>query len=231
MNEGAVRFYKKLKLKNFKPQNICEVGVYLPQDSNIFHFINEGIETTLIEADPIYAQNSRDYFSDKTNLNIIEAAIFDYSGKVELCKHKSSTFVSQLKSSPALINDNYEVDCGEKFIANSMVFSEIDKGVFDLISIDIEGAEWYVIKHMISRPKVISIETHGKYYTNPNINDILKWMKTNDYILWYKDLSDSVYIKKGIFNISLLEKLQLFGRSIWINTLKKKRLLKKMIKY
>jgi hypothetical protein len=81
------------------------------------------------------------------------------------------------------VNDYFRVNEEDKFVANSIIFSEIDKGTFDLISIDIEGAEWYVIKHMISRPNIISIETHGKFYTNPNIREIKNWMQLNNYTL------------------------------------------------
>lgn len=226
MNKGAIRLYKKIKSKDYNPENICEVGVYLPQESNLLNFINEDIKTTLVEANPEYVKNIRSFFSEKKNVKIIEAAVFDFNGKIELCKKGASSFISELKSSPAIINDHYKKD-GEKFIANSIVFSEIDHGDFDLVSVDIEGAEWYVIKHMISRPKVISIETHGKYYTNPNILDIEKWMKSNDYMIWYKDESDSIYVKNGIFEISFLEKIQLVLRNLKINIHKQEKILKK----
>jgi hypothetical protein len=62
MNKGAKRFYNQLKLKNYRPNHICEVGVYLPQESNVIDFINEDIETTLIEADPVYVQNILSFF-------------------------------------------------------------------------------------------------------------------------------------------------------------------------
>jgi hypothetical protein len=42
-----------------------------------------------------------------------------------------------------------------------------------LLSVDTEGCEWYALKNLKSRPKVISLETHGKYYTNAYIKEIL----------------------------------------------------------
>ena len=230
MNKGALRFYKKIRDKKYNPKNICEIGVYLPQESNVIGFINENIQTTLIEADPVYVSNIKDYFAERNNITVIEAAVFDFKGEVELCKRASSTFISQLKSSPAMVNDDCNVSDEEKFTANSIVFSEVDKGTFDLVSIDIEGAEWYVIKYMISRPDIISIETHGKYYTNPNIIEIINWMRTNNYIEWYKDKSDTIYIKRGVFPVSIYEKLQLFFVGIVNNILKMKKLIKKYLK-
>jgi hypothetical protein len=72
-------------------------------------------------------------------------------------------------------------------------------------------------------PDIISIETHGKYYTNPNIADITGWMKANNYILWYKDNSDSIYVKEGVFEISLSEKVQLLLKDMAISFVKMKR--------
>jgi FkbM family methyltransferase len=227
---GAVRLYSKLSQKAYKPKNICEIGVYLPEESNILGFINDNISTTLVEADPNYVIKLKNYFSNKPIVKIIEAAVFDFNGKIELSKRDASTFISQLESSPAMINDNCEVETTEKFIANSIIFSEIDNGDFDLISIDIEGAEWYVIKHLVSRPDVISIETHGKYYTNHFINEILDWMKINNYRVWYKDGSDTVFVKSKVFDISIIEKFQLMMRNLSIYLLKNKKHLKKIFK-
>jgi FkbM family methyltransferase len=228
MNKAATRLYTKLKSKGYYPRNICEVGVFLPEQSNLLGFIFDDVKTTLVEAHPEYVIKIRDYFSERNNITVIEAAVCDFKGKVELIKRESSTFISQLKSSPALINDNYKIDDKDKFIADSILFSEIDSGNFDVLSIDIEGAEWYVIKYMVSRPEVISIETHGKYYTNPFISEIKEWMVKNNYLQWYKDGSDTVYIKGGVFSISFIERVQLCFKDISISLLKRKRILKKL---
>ncbi len=226
MNKGSIRLYNKLKKKRYCPENICEVGVYLPEESNLIRFINEGITVTLVEADPTYIAKINKYFENHKNVSVIEAAVFDFHGKIELSRRESSTFISQLESSPALINDNYKINETDKFIANSILFSEIDNAKFDLISIDIEGAEWYVIKHMISRPNIISIETHGKYYTNAKIDLIERWMSDNNYVPWYKDESDTVFIIKGTFRITTKEKLQIFAKNIVIDMVKKKKAIK-----
>ena len=60
-----------------------------------------------------------------------------------------------------------------------------------------------MLKYLRSQPKVLSIETHGKYYTNPFIQNINAWLKKHKYVLWYKEDSDSVYIKEGLFTVSV----------------------------
>ena len=62
MNKGAIRFYNKLKNKKYKPQRICEVGVYLPEESNIIGFIRDNVATTLVEANPKYVLKINEYF-------------------------------------------------------------------------------------------------------------------------------------------------------------------------
>ena len=76
---------------------------------------------------------------------------------------------------------------------------------------------------MVSRPNIISIETHGGYYTNPYIKDIKRWMNHNRYIIWFKDNSDSVFVKKGVINISYVDNLLLFLKNIHL-------LIRKIIK-
>lgn len=203
------RLYKKLQRKNIRFSHVCEVGVYHPEYSNIIDFIREGIKTTLVEADPESVKKIRNFFSGD-NVHIFPVAVWDYDGVISFSKAKASTFVSSLTQSPALVNDKYEIKESETFEAECRQFSSIDDGTIELLSADIEGAEWYVLKTMQSRPKIISIETHGKYYTNPFISQIKQWMDEQQYLLWYKDRSDSVYVRKDIFRPALNDKLATF---------------------
>jgi len=204
---SEIRLYNKLKEKNIFVSNVCEVGVYLPDASAVKEFIVNGINATLIEADPDYCKAINVHFGQYDNLTVYNIALYDYEGTVELCKKKSSTFLKELQVSPAIVNDNYSVDKGEFFTVNCARFSTIDKGNFDLVSIDIEGAEWFVIKHMISRPTVLAIETHGKYYTNPYLENILAWTKDNHYKVWYKDNSDTIFVREDLVNVTVFDKI------------------------
>lgn len=227
VNKGAEILYKKVKAKGIALNSICEVGVYLPEESNVIGFINDGINALLVEADPVYSEKSRLYFEGINNIEIKQVAVYDFDGEIELCRRESSTFIRELQSSPALVNDKWMIENSEFFIAKTLTFDKIDPGNLDLISIDIEGADWFVLKYMISRPKVISIETHGKYYTNPKLNEILEWMELNDYAIWYKGDSDTVFLKSGICRISLAEKIGIILKNISIRMIKMKRIFRK----
>lgn len=225
-NRYMTTLYKRLKQKNVTFGQVCEVGVYVPTVSNIGDFIKDGLPATLVEADPDIAIEIEEYFKDY-NIVVYPFAMWDYSGTLQLSKAAASTFVSALTSSPALENDGFQVKAETTFDVPCKRFSEIDTGKFDLLSIDIEGSEWYVLKYMVSRPKVISVETHGKFYINPFIKEITKWMEDNDYLIWYKDRSDSVYIKRGFFEITVYEKISLRLKNSWLDLRRQKRHFKR----
>lgn len=197
-NSPLKKIYKNLKARNITFHHVCEVGVYLPETSNIVDFIKDGIRATLVEADPVTIEKIKVYFSDY-NIELFPVAVWDYNGTIKLSKAAASTFVSELKGSPAIINDHYKVNEENTFEVPCKVFSDIDDGTIDLLSIDIEGGEWYVIKHLKSRPAIISVETHGKYYTNPFITEITTWMSKENYVIWYKDRSDTVFVRENVF--------------------------------
>lgn len=211
------KIFRKCHQKSFSPQHIVEVGVYLPETSNIIDFIKQGIRTTLVEPDPNTVEKIQSFFKDFNNITLHPVAVFDHQGTLTLVKREASTFASELSASPALINDKYTVQNEDKFDVPCVTFDQIDDGSIDLLSVDIEGSEWYVIKFMKSRPKVLSIETHGKLYVNPFLKEILNWIKEENYQIWYKDRSDTIFVKNGTFKISPEEKIALVWKSFLIN--------------
>lgn len=200
------KIYRNSKKKNLAFHHVCEVGVYLPETSNIFDFIKDGVRATLVEADPVTIEKIKDFFKGD-NIQLFPVAVWDFNGRIKLAKIEASSFITELKSSPALINEKYKVSEENTVEVPCMVFSDIDDGTIDLLSIDIEGGEWYVIKHLKSRPKIISVETHGKYYTNPFIDEIRNWMHNENYVTWYKDKSDTVFVNANTFLPNTLDKI------------------------
>lgn len=224
-----ILFYK-VSQKGLAPKHVAEVGVYLPETSNIGAFAKSGVKSTFVEPDPSSVEATEKYFKDYENVKIYPVAVFDKSGRVELVQRKASTYLKVLESSPAIVNDEYEINDKDMFTVNAVTFDEIDDGSIDLLSIDIEGGEWFVIKHMRSRPMILSIETHGAMYTNPYINEINKWISENNYVVWYVDSSDTVYVKQGLFDITFFDKLTLFIKRIFLGYKKYKKTIKRKIK-
>ncbi len=223
--------YQKVDAKGFKPSHVAEIGVWHPSTSNIYKYIQDGVRTTLVEPDPESIGLIKEKFSNNRNVSLHEVAICDFNGQVDLCKRESSTFISNLSSSPALVNDNCDIQKSEQFTADAKLFSEIDDGTIELISIDTEGSEWFAIKNMISRPVVVSIETHGGMYTNPYLGELLKWMQDNHYTLWYKDKSDSVFVMTNVVPVTFTDKLRLFKSNLAIALKSRKKRVTKKIKH
>ncbi len=220
------QIYRMCKSRALTINHACEVGVYMPETSNIADFIREKTRATLVEPDPESIEAIHSYFGNAVDIKIFPYAIYDYNGTLELVKRKASTYVSLLSNSPAVLNDHYQINEQDKFTVECKKFNEIDDGTIDLLAADIEGCEWYVVKNLRSRPKVISLETHGKAYVNPYMPEISKWMKENGYSIWYKNGTDSVYLKGGVIKFSLVDKARLRIQNVAIAFLRYKRLIK-----
>jgi FkbM family methyltransferase len=209
------KIHRKTVAKKIEIKQVCEVGVFLPEMSNILDFIvADLLPTMLVEPDPKCIEAIRNYFGGYENVTVQPVAVYDHHGFLELVQRNASTFVSDLPYSPAQVNDDYQICKEDVFKVPCIRFDEIDNGAIDLLSIDTEGSEWYVLKYLKSRPAVISVETHGKSYVNPFFSEIRVWMETNGYDRWYMDNTDTVYYKKGVFEPSGGEKLQLWVKSL-----------------
>jgi len=201
--------YKKCRSAGLRPMHVAEVGVHLPEMSNVLDFIREGIRTTLVEPDPAMGRRIRTYFADQPLVTLHEVAASDEMGTIELVQRGPSTFMRQLALSPALANDQYTIRPEDCFTVAAVPFSQLDDGTIDLLSVDIEGGEWFVVKHLRSRPAVISLETHSKFYDNPFLPQILGWMARNQYRIWYKDDTDTVFIRTDAWPATVSETLRL----------------------
>ena len=202
--------YKKFLAKRITVRHVCEVGVFMPEMSNILDFIvTEKIRTTLVEPDPKSIAAIRKYFAGYPNVTLLPYAVYDHHGQLELVQRNASTFVSTLPYSPAQVNDQYHIRKEDTFTVECRTFNELDDGSIDLLSVDTEGSEWYVIQNLVSRPVVISVETHGKLYRNPFYKEIDAWMATNGYERWLMNGADTVYCRKGAFPVTQGEKFRL----------------------
>jgi hypothetical protein len=61
-----------------------------------------------------------------------------------------------------------------------ITLDSIDPADIDILLVHVEGAEYYVIKHLLSRPKIIVLETHYRNFVNPYMREIDHWMAGND---------------------------------------------------
>ncbi|MDJ0757934.1 MAG: FkbM family methyltransferase [Woeseiaceae bacterium] len=214
--EEQKELYRRLEAKDFKPTHVAEVGVYLPETSNVIDYIRAGVRATLVEPDPVSLKKIHTMFGDSPNVSIVEVAVYDRVGQITLSQRDASTFVSDLEASPAIVNDGYQQSEEDQFTVDCTTFDRIDDESIDLLSVDTEGSEWYVLETMRSRPRVISIETHGARYVNPHIDKIQAWMRDNGYVIFYKNRTDSVYVQPDAIKVSLPERIGTQIKSAWL---------------
>ncbi len=202
----ATEITKKIKREGLRFAHAAEVGVFYPQNCNFYDLIDHELRCTLVEPHPKFADAIRSHFAKFPNVTCHQAAIFEKETTVELVEGSASSYLKSLPDSPGISNDAQTPEQKSSLQVRAVPFSKIDDGSIDLLSVDTEGSEWFVIQTMTSRPKVISLETHGGAYLNPYIKEIEDWMEKNRYELWFLTRTDSVYVKCGVVRLSFLQR-------------------------
>ena len=185
--------YTNVRAAGLTVSHACEVGVFLPDTSNVLGWIQDGTRTTLVECDPAVVTALHARFDAMPNVHILPVAVADEASTLTFYRTGASTFGSNVPSSPALVNDGYKPSERDVFTVPAVTFDTIDDSSIDVLSVDVEGGEWYVLRHLHSRPQVICVETHGKRYVNPFLREITEWTQANGYGSWYFDDCDTVY--------------------------------------
>jgi len=187
---------------------VAEVGVGSPRTSQVRGFVADGTRCTLVEPEPRSVAEIRSAWSRKDNVTLHEVAVLDRDGPVDLLQRGPSTFVADLEVVPAIVNDGYAPVPEDRFAVPAVRFEEIDDGTIDLLAVDVEGSEWFVIRGLTSRPAVISVETHGARYTHARLREISAWMSSNGYRTWYKTKTDTVFVLPASIRVGIVDHLK-----------------------
>ena len=178
-----------IKIMNFSPEVMMEVGVNTPSKCRLRNFENSN--RILVEPLPDCAELLRNEIFPAT---VLELAIGNKIGKSAFVSNCQLSRISDTNVSPA----SYRRIGQETTIEVQVVpFCHIDPGNIDVLLIDTEGSEWEVFRTMISKPKIIVVETHSvkSKYRNSNLALIEMWFKTNGYGKIRGDSSDSWYVR------------------------------------
>jgi len=190
--------FKDTTLRSLLPKNpICmEIGVGPLDQCRLRTFIEEGIECHLVEALWKYGRVLYSQYQHLKNVHLYPFAACDQRGPLTLFDRGEGSWLVDLPASPDTMNNAVEIDPEYCNTVPGITIDMIDTGELDLLLVDIEGAEWWVLKHLVSHPKVIVLETHltGGSYINPYMIEIERWMEENGYVLQDKNISDSLYI-------------------------------------
>jgi FkbM family methyltransferase len=178
-----------------RPKHIVEVGAFKSDHIVSLPFIyDRKCRIQLIEPNPHSLAELQQAFSGFSNVKIHGCAIAESDGELTLLVPRveegnpdaeASAFVSALPSSPYMRRKA----CGPTedvtpVVVPAVTFDKFDDGTIEGLMVDTEGAEWYVIQRLLSRPSVICVEMEGPCgYKNPNFEKITEWMRSENYRL------------------------------------------------
>lgn len=176
---------------------LAEVGVGpLDMSFGALHWNNPGIHVLLFEPHPVYATELKAAAGARSNVELFNVAIGDENGQLELSDEGTSSSLSGV-ASPLAQQDRKKTD--KVFTVDVRKISDFDKGDIDYLRVDTEGAEWFCLKHLISRPREIVVEmyTDSALYINPHFYEIEEWAAQNNYKRVHFHDSDFIYARQS----------------------------------
>lgn len=173
---------------------LVEIGPGHPTMVRLGEFIKKGNEVLLVEANPRFAQLLQTAYPAT---KILHAAITENAGPVKVYEQEASSFVQGIIS-PAKVNDGYTENDKDAYEVRGITMDMIDPGTIDVLLADVEGSEWFCLKHLKSRPAVIILELFGWQYVNPYIREIEEWVRVNGYTYKDRDQTDALFIKSTL---------------------------------
>ena len=181
----------------------CEVGVYFWNEngknySRLSQQVDDNKKVILVEPLPRCVDNIKLYTENKKNVILYPYAISNHNGETTIYDQGAGAFIQEVmgKTPHDVFWANNEIKKGINI--KTVTFDQIDPGNIDVLFIDTEGSEYFVLENLKSKPKIIAIETHyneyNNHYINPYMEKIQNWMDNNNYNVWYTTESDTYYI-------------------------------------
>ena len=187
-----------------KPRRVAEVGVNEPDKCSVASFLRDGIPGMLVEPLPWCAEHLRAEFP---NTQVIEGAIGDGKGKVLLYDRGEGSWIADVPDGCApdehvghtgMKRSEFE-ECYVRPVL-SYRWQELDPGDIDILCVDTEGAEWFVVREMQSRPCLVRLEMHFTHsgWRNPYDAQIRGRMADMGYEVLGADVSDVLWARRTL---------------------------------
>jgi FkbM family methyltransferase len=182
--------------RDFKLKNIFDIGFGI-SDNNFYEYENSDINYQFFEPNILYFNQLIIKFGKYKNIKLHNCAIFDENKIVDFYLDGAYSFVGgvycqaqrQLKNNAEVLLNKTRI----KILGNKI--SEFDSGNIDFLSLDCEGCEWFALKHLISRPKIIRLVNFCEGgYCNIFNKEIQFWIFKENYRIAFSDNpADCVY--------------------------------------
>jgi hypothetical protein len=180
----------------YNVRKAMEIGVGPVAKCRLLEMIESGYECHLVEGLPRFQNQIRRCLSAKPNVKLHPVIISNEVGTEQLFDRGEGSWITKLPDSPDTMNNGVSVDPKYCTDVEAITLDMIDPGDIDMMLIDTEGAEWYALERMISRPRVIVIETHLIFheYINPYMTEIEAWMSSNGYTKLATEQADTMWV-------------------------------------
>lgn len=173
---------------------LCEVGVGpMGMAFSALVWQDPRIEILAFEPLPRYYEEVLAAAAGRPNVKLYNVAIGDEDGTTILYDEGTSSSLAGV-SSPSMQHKGELVERAG-YTVDVKRISHYDHGQIDLLRVDIEGNEWFALKHLVSRPRQIVIEMYNNLatYINPYLYEITEWARREGYRLVSVRDSDFVY--------------------------------------
>lgn len=197
-------------LLKFKPKKILEIGIGTTDGVQSLEFILNGAKAKIFEPHPVFYKELATDLEHLPNLKIYNQGIYKEKGKKKFYDKWACTFIGEMYDhSGAKIQDSYVLDEKDAFECEVDTIDNYDDGDVDLLCMDCESCEWFVLEKLKSRPSVIQIETHSYYSTyHPfEFEKIKRWFQDNRYSIMATNESDCIYVKSDL--LLALDKIEI----------------------
>ena len=186
---------------------LCEVGTHFWADCRLVKEVLEGKQVMLVEALPQCVADLKLFCVGRENVEIHEVAVADFNGKEKfytddlLASFSGSVMRWDIESVLKCPMRNGFQEFNNVLEVDAIKFSEIDPGNIDVLLADCEGSEVHLLNHLVSRPKLIYVESAPTDFTNPKKEQLHEWFKENDYIFVQHDDNDDLFIRPDFLEV------------------------------
>lgn len=178
--------YPYFKYLDFTPTCILEAGVGKFNACRSLRWW-EVADCWLFEPLPEYHHRLTEKSKGYPRVRVVPVALWDHEKGVTFYRIGQSSYIEgvtpRVDGTPEERTQE-ELDQVETTVPSARL-SIYDRGDFDLALIDVEAAEWHVLRHMVSRPRLITLEMWrpkvAPNYFHPDYGSIMKWMSDNGY--------------------------------------------------
>jgi hypothetical protein len=164
----------------------AEIGMGPMESWVVYPFRRQLGTITFVEPSPLLFEEGRKYWGTDPHVRMFEGAIVEpeqAGGKVMLREATGwNRGLSHVIKLSTIVDGLKKKRPWRKVEVDGISMADVDNGYFDVVVLDMEGAEWIALKQMVSRPKILRVEMHlRKAVRNPYHDEIMGWARREGY--------------------------------------------------